>query len=598
MLKQLNIQNLAIAKNVTVQFQNGFNVITGETGAGKSLLVEAMSLLRGCRVELSLIRSGHDSAQVTGIFIPNKNDSIVFSMLENLGIPRFEDDPNAIIIKRYIQRNGKHKATVNENLVSSKILQTIASELIDISSQFENQKLLDSETHTSFLDEIAGNSLLYKEYLSHYNQAQERLKKIAQIIKEQNLIYREKKLYEFELSQIIEANISEIEFKNLEETISIGNKNNISKNICSEINLNLCNNDINCIDILKYTKKNIEKLFKNSPQNEVLIYIEKIDEIITLVEDLVNNIELTSNKFEINESVFMQANQRIETYNKMLSRFGPNFDDIIQYKKKCEEYLIKSENINDELNIIIKNCEIDMKNAIEYSKKISINRNNKLTYISNSVQKELSALGMQNTKFVCDLKNITNIDENKYSELKNVSICQNTLKIFNSLSKTGAEKAQFLLSTNLGIDIQPIEKIASGGELSRIMLAIKNILFGEDTMSVFVFDEIDSGISGNIATKVGRKLSEFCKNSDGLISRQALCITHLAQVACFAQNHFIASKEFVENKTLTKITQANNEEKLNEIAILLSGEEISQESLAQAKVLISEAKKEPYSVLS
>jgi DNA repair protein RecN (Recombination protein N) len=593
MLKQLNIQNLAIAENISVQFQKGLNVITGETGAGKSLLVDAMCLLRGCRVDTSLIRTGHESAQVTGIFTPNRNDSLIFSMLEELGISQYADDPDEIVIKRFIQRNGKHRATVNENLVSSKTLQVISGELIDISSQFENQRLLDSETHTSFLDEFAGNSSTYKNFLTNFNQAQDQLKQLKQIITEQDLIRREKKLYEFELSQISAANISKNEFKSLEEIISLGNKSSLSKRICSEISMNLCNNEINCLDLLKYSRKNIERLVKISGQSEIPVNIEHIDGIISLIEELIDNIDLTSSKFDIDESILNQATQRIEVYNKMLLKFGPTIDDIGNYKIKCEEYLSKAEDLDEEMNKIVKKTECSMKNSILLSQELRKSRNEKLTYISKSIQKELSELGMPKAEFICELKfNSSIIDQIKINEFSQDKICQSTLKSFYSLSKTGSEKAQFQLSTNLGIEVQPIEKVASGGELSRVMLAIKNVLFGEETMSVFVFDEIDTGISGNIAAKVGRKLSEFCKNSDGQITRQALCITHLAQVACFAQNHFIVSKELKGHRTVTKIVQANNDEKLNEIAILLSGEEISQESLAQAKVLVTEAQKE------
>lgn len=593
MLKQLNIQNLAIAENVSVQFQKGLNVITGETGAGKSLLVDAMCLLRGCRVDTKLIRTGHESAQVTGIFTPSVKDSNIFLMLEELGIPLFADDPDEIVIKRFIQRNGKHRAMVNETMVSSKLLQYISSELIDISSQFENQRLLDSDSHTSFLDEFAENTLTYKNYLTHFNLAHEQLKQIKQFILEQDLLRREKKLYEFELSQINEANISIHEFKKIEEIISLGNKSNLLKRICSEITMNLSNNDINCLDLLKQSRRSFDKLIKFSGQTEIPIHSEQIDEIISLLEELIHNIEITSNKFEVDESALNQASQRIETYNKLLVKFGPTVDNILSYKLKCEEYLSKAENLDNEMKILVDKCENTIKKSLSLSQELKKARVNKLTYISNSIEKELSELGMPKSKFICELKENTQVvDVNRLSEYSQAKICSELLKSFYALSKSGSEKAQFLLSTNIGIEAQPIEKVASGGELSRVMLAIKNVLFGEETMSVFVFDEIDTGISGNIATKVGRKLSDFCKNSDGHITRQALCITHLPQVACFAQNHFIVSKEHRADKTVTKIVQANQDEKMNEIAILLSGEEISQESLAQAKVLVMEAQKE------
>ncbi|WGL61259.1 hypothetical protein QEJ31_06595 [Pigmentibacter sp. JX0631] len=592
MLKQLYIQNLAIAENIVVNFKNSLNVITGETGAGKSLLVDAMSLLRGARVDTYLIRTGEESALITGIFSPQKNKFTIFNLLEEYGIPVYSDDPEEIILKRYIQRNGKHKSTVNETIVSTKVLQHIAAELIDISSQFENQKLLDTESHTYYLDEIANNIEIYKNYITTYLLAHEKIKIIKSLMHEQNLLKREKNLYEFELSQIKESNINATEFKELEEVIAIGKKSAIIKKNCHEIISNLSQNDPSCMDILKISKKTIEKMYRHSGNNEFANYLEQIDSIIFLVEEFSHKLEITSEKYTVEESNLHQAIQRMDTYNKILQKFGPTIEDALIYKNKCEEFLSKTLTIDLEIEAEILQCEETIKKCLYLSEQLSKNRKNKLSLLTQSIEKELSELGMEKSKFICELKENNKI--NDFQELFNFiekPIFREAITKFQQLSKFGKEKAQFLLSTNVGIEAQPIDKVASGGELSRIMLAIKNILFGNNSMSVFVFDEIDTGISGNIAAKVGKKLLEFCRGNNENMSRQAICITHLPQVACFAQNHFVVIKEFTSNRTSTKIFEASEEEKLKEIAILLSGEEVSAESIAQAKVLVQEAHK-------
>lgn len=592
MLKQLNIQNLAIAENISVVFKNGLNVITGETGAGKSLLVDAMSLLRGSRVDTHLIRTGQESALITGIFIPNYNKSVIFNLLNELGIPLYTDDPEEIVIKRFIQRNGKHRSTVNDTLVSTKTLQYISAELIDISSQFENQRLLDTDTHTYYLDNLANNSERYKNYLQLYNHATEKIKIIKSLLNEQDLLKREKDLYEFELSQIHNAKISIEEFNKLEELILIGKKSKTAKNICDEIILNLCQGEINCLDILRVTRKNIDKLNKVSNLNSSESSQDKIDSIISLVEDLSHTIEITSSNYEVDTNTLQHALIRMETYNKILQKFGPKIEDVFNYKEKCESFLNKERSIEDEIQLELKKCEEIMIRTIELARVLSNNRNKKIPILAKSIEKELSDLGMPKAKFVCDLKENLKVNDLNDFTLMNTSLTiRETLSEFSFLTKLGFEKAQFLLSTNVGIETQPIDKVASGGELSRIMLAIKNIIFGDNSMSVFVFDEIDTGISGNIATKVGRKLLDFCRSSNGEFTRQAICITHLPQVASFAQSHFIVSKKLTNNKTITKISEANEKEKLTEIAILLSGEAVSQESIAQAKVLVYEAQK-------
>ncbi|WP_130612341.1 DNA repair protein RecN [Fluviispira sanaruensis] len=588
MLKRLIIQNLAIAENISVNFHEGLNVITGETGAGKSLLVDALCLLRGQRADTALIRTGHESAQVTGIFIPSKKNKDIFSLLEDLGIPLFDDAPEEIVIKRFIQRNGRHRATVNENLVSTKILQLISSDLIDISSQFENQRLLDSDSHSLFLDEFCNTITLHKKYLENFNQSNDFLKQIKNTILEINLLKREKNLYEFELSQIREANVSASEFQKLEEIISIGNKANYTKNICREIDEIMQSGETNCLSQLKYCKRNVEKLLKNTAQSQIKINTDQIDGIIALIEDFIHKNEITSSYFEIDETVLSQAENRIEVYNKILQKFGPNIQDIEKYALKCEDYLDKTNILEENFKLLISKCENSLKETLKLAHKLSTERQSKLSFISTSVEQELTELGIPKAKFICHLKENNSDSSKVFSEL-NLNIKVDLLNSFSKLTKSGAEKAQFLLSTNLGIEAQPIEKVASGGELSRIMLAIKNVLFGDDSMSVFIFDEIDTGISGNIASKVGKKLAEFCKNKKGQISRQALCITHLPQVACYSQNHFIVTKVLQDNKTVTKIIHASEEEKLTEIAILLSGETLSQESLAQARYLVNQA---------
>jgi DNA repair protein RecN (Recombination protein N) len=588
MLKELLIQNLALAENLSVSFQKGLNVITGETGAGKSLLVDALCLLSGAKVDIGLIRTGYQSAQVTGIFVPpnGKKKSFIFSVLKELGIPLFIDFPHEIIIKRYIQRNGKHRSTVNENPVSSKVLQLIARELIDMSSQFENQKLLDAETHSSFLDEYSQSTFIYKNFLDEYKKSKNDLKKIHQMIIDQHFLKREKSLYEFELQQIIEANFSCQEFLQLEQIITIGQKSNQAKQICADIFFHLSMGELNCFNILQNCKKHLEKLRKISGNINLPATAEHLDSILALLGEFEINVQQCAEYFEIDDSAFNLALQRIEIYNKILQKFGPTCEDVLVYQKKCEEFLEKEKNMQQELSSLILNCENQISKTLDLAKKLTEMRTKNLESISKKIKAELNELGMPNATFICQL-NKNQYDPHTLEKKDFDKINIKNLKEFFSLSKFGNEKAQFLFSTNIGLEIQPIEKIASGGELSRIMLAIKNILLSDDnSISVFVFDEIDTGISGNIAAKVGKKLSDFCKKRADQEDRQVLCITHLPQVACHAHNHFIVSKETQTNKTITKIKRANEKEKLLEIALLLSGEHLSQESVAQAKVLL------------
>lgn len=572
MLKQLSIQNLAIAENVNVDFARGLNIITGETGAGKTLLVDALSLLRGAKADPSLIRHGKESAQVTASFsVDKKND--VYSILENFGIET-EDD---IVLRKTIYLEQKPKSFVNDTPVSAKVLQQISAYLIDISSQFENQKLLDENSHTEYLNEFAGLEELQKKYSAEYKKATSLFNEYEKTIAEIALRKRELSLYEFEFNEIEKAQLDESEFEEVSALVTRGNKSAQVLRQCNDLNGIFIDGDDSCYSKLRLAKKMFERLEKMGAP----LSTADLEAGIAVIEALGENVSLVARDYEIDEEALANALERIEIYNRILQKFGPALSDVFAHREKCESFLQKEGKIEENLNWIKEEIAASAENCVKIAEALSKKRLNSVKELSKQVEKQLSELGMPKTKFVCALV------ENKTSEhpvLAELQVDKNTADKFIQLGRWGRESAQFLLSANAGEQCMPIEKVASGGELSRTMLAIKNVLFEENTLSVFVFDEIDTGISGSVASKVGRKLFDFCQ------TRQAICITHLPQVACYSTNHFIVSKKIVGERTVSEFRRASAEEKVKEIAIMLSGEKITQESLAQAKSLIKETR--------
>lgn len=586
MLIRLHIQNLAIAENVCVSLSRGLNIITGETGAGKSLLVDGLALLRGGKADVGLIRDGHDSASVTASF-KLAATSVLWELLEQHGCMKDEDAPDEITLRRVISRAGKHRAYLNDTQVSTRVLQELSSELIDISSQFENQKLLNTENHTWYLDEFVETAELREEYQSHWNSAWTRIGEIERLEKELALQRREQDLCQFELNQIDQADIRDEEWSRVQRTLALGQKATHAARLTGEIRHVVSDSDTSCLAQINLCRRAAERLAKLAGSEKLPLGTSKIDEISAHFEELMQQLEASEDLFRIDEDELQEAMARAEIYNTLLQKFGPQLEDVRAHRELCLSKLSQTHDLQEAIEQQKVLLRASISKALSTSRSLSTRRSAGLLPLSNAIQKALAELGMPRTRFVCELQAASHVQLPRLFQAEQLNFLPpDELEIFLTLSRSGAERAQFLMSANAGIAPQPIEKVASGGELSRTMLAIKSVLFEDAAMSVFVFDEIDTGISGSIASKVGRKLAEFCAK------RQALCITHLAQVACFANCHFIAAKNLKKGKTVAEIKVATPQERLQALAGMVAGERVTKESLAQAQALLSEAQKD------
>lgn len=583
MLIRLHIQNLAIAENVCVSLTQGLNIITGETGAGKSLLVDGLALLRGGKAETSLIRDGTDQASVTGTF-KLKTQSPVWGLLESHGCLRDEESPDEVTVRRVISRTGKHRCFLNDTQISTRVLQEISTELIDISSQFENQKLLNPETHTWYLDEFVGTTELRHTFSESWQDAWSLVGEIERLEKELALQKREQDLCQFELDQIEQADLRDDEWARIQRIVTLGQKATQAGRLTTELRFLVADSEQSFMSQLSHCRKSIERLKKLAGLEELPLKIEKVEEISAHFEELLQQLDSTEDMFRIDEHELQEAFARAEIYNALLQKFGPTLEDIRAHRDECLNKLSQTSALQEELHRAREQLTTEVSTSLTLANELSKRRRSGLTNISSAIQKALAELGMPRTQFICELqKGSATTSARAMSASTAELLTEQQRETFLLLTRSGSERAQFLMSANAGIAPQPIERIASGGELSRTMLAIKSVLFADGAMSVFVFDEIDTGISGSIAAKVGRKLAEFCAK------RQALCITHLAQVACFANCHFIAAKSLKKGKTVAEIKVATTDERLNALAGMVSGERVTKESLAQAKALLSEA---------
>jgi DNA repair protein RecN (Recombination protein N) len=598
MLRTLSIQNIAIAENLAVDFESGLNIITGETGAGKSILVDALALLRGGKVDAGLIRDGTDTAHVAASFQLPKG-SRVFSAMEEYGIALDADEPRLVTVRRALSRSAKHRAYVNDVPVNSRTLQHIAADLIDISSQFENQRLLESDAHTRYLDHYSGLADAAQGFARGHGRYLSLCRSIAALEEERDLRRRERELFEFELAQIEDARLSEGEWASVQETLALGNKASAAQRIIGAITETLAEGEVNCLQLVRACHKNAERLARLAPGVELKLKAERFEDLLSLVEDMSFEAQQTSSQFDIDEEKLQGAFERAEVYNRMLQKFGPGLSDVFAHGDACRKHLSRDVTLEVDIQALAVQAAEQAEELVGIAARLSEGRRRSMGSLSKAIMQELSELGMPKARFVCSLVEGVGKDASTSAASSDADVGtslppsvsallgERARVEFTRLSRHGFERAQFLMSANLGLEPQPIEKVASGGELSRTMLAIKSVLFEQESMSLFVFDEIDTGISGAIAAKVGRKLAEFCA------SRQALCITHLPQVACFARAHYIVAKQHARNRTVAGIRKASLEDRLAELAGMISGEEVTPESLAQARALVREVTDRP-----
>ena len=516
MISLLHIKNLGIIDDLTLNLERGFNVLTGETGSGKSLIIDSFEIISGGRFSKEMIRKGENSSLVE-ICVWNENEEI--------------------IVSREIFQNGRNICKINGRLVTVTELKRFMSDIIDIAEQHENQKIMNSGVHIKYLDNFIGTKVLdnikiYKELFLKYNNLKLELN-LGYL--NENEKQRELDLLKYQFNEINNAKLKDGEEEILElQRKQIANLDKINENL--EISENSLNENV--INGIEIAIKALEKI-KNLDEK----YLEKLN-------------ELKNSYYEIEE-----IESRLDLINELKRKYGNSISEIIEYKDKIEKEILKINNFekrNVEIKKEINNIEIKM---TEIAIDIHRYREEYSKILSEKINKELFDLEMKNAKFF-------------------VEILRNEDGIFN---ENGIDKVQFLICTNTGEDFLPLTKIASGGELSRIMLAIKTILNNSDTVQTLIFDEIDTGISGIAARSVSEKMRKISQN------HQIFVVTHLAVIAASANDNFFSYKEVENGKTKTNVKKLDNEELVDEIARISSGE-ISIASKEHARELLKNKK--------
>ena len=563
MLIQLDINNIALIKEETLELDNGLNVLTGETGAGKSIIVECIGIILGERVSKDLIRRDCEKASVDAVFILDNEE--YKDVYESSGIEAEED--GTLIISREITTSGRNICRINGKLSTVSIIRSIVGQIIDIHGQFDSQVLLKPDNHVELLDSFGGIEIrkLKDTYVKNLTEYKELLSKIKKICVDQQEREKRIDILKYQIEEIKKANLKEGEYEDLQrEKLIQGNCEKIIATLSSSYELLFSGNNIriSAIDTINQAVSEIKDISSIDPRYEEMS--NRLEEVSLNLEDVIELIRADKEKIEFNPVILEEIEDRIDLINNIKKKYGETFNEIINYLNGIEDELFKLEQydkINEEYNIEISQIE---KALYETAVKINAKRNEAAQILQSKIEKELDELEMKKSKF---------------------KVCIEFDKMFDEDGKrrflsNGLDRVEFLISPNVGEDLKSLNKIASGGEMSRIMLAIKTILADVYKIPVLVFDEIDMGISGKTAHKVGEKLFALSKK------HQVICVTHHAQIASMADSHYIVEKITKDDETLINVNKAEHDKHVEEIARIIGGAKITELTIKHAEEMI------------
>lgn len=552
MLQTLKIKNYAIISEVDIDFHKGLNIITGETGAGKSILMGALGLILGQRADSKSIISNEDKCIVEGIF------SIKKYKLKNYFNDCELDYDDTCILRREVTSSGKSRAFINDTPVSLNLLKNLGEKLVDIVSQHETLELNESSFQLSILDAIADNDNLRETYFVAFNEFKNADKEYRDLLNREAKARQDEDYFKFVLNELIEANIDEHEQDGLENELSnLSNAESIKEVAFSSFNT-LSETDSSIIDQLRNIKSNISPTSKHHKLLKELV--ERIESTIQELKDIATEFENIAEQTQASPERLQQIENRLQLlFNLQKKHRAENNSALIELQNKLQLDIEALGTLQSKIEATEKDLAKQKSTLLELATELSLRRKNAIPNIEKEVKYLLENVSMPDAVLQISLQKLN--EEN--------------------LNENGFDKIEFLFSANKGSNFQAMNKVASGGELSRLMLCIKSLISDKVSLPTIIFDEIDTGISGEAAAKV----SVVLKNHS--IKHQVLAITHLPQIAAKADSHFTVFKQSNSHKTISNIRLLKNEERMNELAVMLSGNNPTEKVLSAAKELLN-----------
>ncbi len=565
MLKTLEIKDYALIDHIFVEFGKGLNIITGETGAGKSILVDAMSLLLGERASTEVVRKGAKKSVVEGIFDVEGNNKVKEILEEN----EIDFEPE-LIVRREISLKGSNRCFVNDTPTSLSTIKELGNLLVDLHGQHEHQSLLRTETHIEFLDNFGNYNEVINNYKELYKQLTDTTKELNRLIDKEAALKEKKEIYGFQIKEIDSVSPEENEDDKLIEELNILENSEQLAELTNDIYNLLYESDNSVHDSIVKVKNALEKLQtidKNfsEPANET-------ETVLALINDIASFVRSYGDKIDINPEEVEAKRERLASINMLKKKYGGSIKAVIEHRKIIGREFELAENFGEKINELQSRLEKLRKEAGTVALKLSKKRKETAVKVKKEIEKVIQSLGISSPNFEVRISN----EEVQAEGQPFLTVAGRKLKY----NYDGIDKVEFYISTNPGEDPKPLAKVASGGEVSRIMLSLKTILAKSDKLPLLIFDEIDTGISGRIAQKVGTALKELAG------FHQIIAITHLPQIAGVADHHYTVEKVEKGDRVVSNIRELNEEERINEVARLMSGEEITEASISGAKQLM------------
>lgn len=555
MLSQLYIENVAVIEKATIEFHKGFNILTGETGAGKSIIIDSMHGILGERTSKDMVRNGAESAFVSGLFTDLTDQAI--SKLRELGFEPEEDA--SVLVQRTIQAEGKSTCRINGRPATVSALKELGKTLMNIHGQHESYHLLSPELHIHYIDESGDLNTLVKEYRNVYQELKQIQSEIGAHATDEAEKLRRIDLLTYQIEELEQANLRQNEKEELmERKTTMMHAEKIASAITAA---KAALDGDESFDGVLSTLTAITASLQDSEQYLPALnpIIQKLHELSYGLEDVSEALREQESQIEFDASELLEIETRLDLLYRLSIKYGQTTEEMLAFLEKCRQELNQINHSEETLIQLNETYEILKEKAIQLAKQLSDKRKKTAEQFTKKVKHELQFLNMPGIEFQVEQERVP-------------------------LNSNGCDKIQFLISVNPGEPAKPIAKIASGGELSRIMLAIQTVLSAHDDLDTMIFDEVDTGISGSAAQKVGLKLHEVSKYA------QVICITHLAQIACLADYHLLIQKQVTNHKTYTQVIPLSKEAQTKEIARMIGGEAITPLLLQNAQEMIDSAK--------
>lgn len=567
MLAEINIENFAIIDEISLTFQDGLTVLTGETGAGKSIIIDAIQLLAGARASVEFVRHEADQANLEGIFFIDDSNHPVYNVMKQFDLPI--DEEGSIILQRQITSKGKSICRVNGKLITLGILKEIGQSLIDIHSQHETQSLMQPEKHIELLDhyKVEKISQAKESYLKLFYDYERLLKRFKELSENEQEIAQRIDLIKFQLNELHEAGLELDEDDRLEEERQqLANFERIFDSLQSTYYA--LYGESKGLDYLSHAMTSLEQL---EDVNDTYKHLsEQLKSNYYVIEELSFEIRNHLDQLEFQPERLNEIEKRLHEINRLKRKYGKGVNELLELMAKMEEELEQLENKDTHIQAL--------ENQIKEVEKDTLMEAEQLHQVRKEISDELCAAIHQELKDLYLDKSQFNVSFDTFTghiHWKDQSI---------KLTKNGLDQVQFMISTNPGEPLKPLQKVASGGEISRIMLALKRIFAEHQNMTSVILDEVDTGVSGRVAQAIAQKIHQISNES------QVLCITHLPQVAAMADHHLLIEKNQKQNRTTTSVIKLNREQSVLEISRMMSGTEITDTTLQHAEELIEQAK--------